>query len=73
MDIATIVGLVLGVALIAMAILLGGDVLAYLNGPSALIVIGGAGAATLTAYPLARFLKLPAVSRKFTKTGLGLI
>ncbi len=64
MDIATIVGLVLGIALIAMAILLGGDVVAYLNGPSVLIVIGGAGAATLTAYPLSRFLKLPSVSMK---------
>jgi chemotaxis protein MotA len=63
-DIATLVGLVLGAALIGLAILLGGNVSSYLNGPSVLIVIGGATAATLASFPLARFLVLPKVILK---------
>jgi chemotaxis protein MotA len=60
-DVATIIGLVLGVILISMAILLGGDVMSYLNAPSVLIVVGGSCAATMTASPLARFMGLPKV------------
>jgi chemotaxis protein MotA len=68
-DVSTIIGLILGSVLIILAILLGGDLVAYLNAPSVLIVVGGATAATMTAYPLARFLKLPKVAMKtiFTK------
>lgn len=58
MDIATILGLLLGMALVLMAILLGGDIGSYLNLPSMLIVIGGAFAATMLAYPLGRFLSM---------------
>jgi len=61
-DIATIVGLILGCLLVLMAVLLGGDIASYLNAPSVLIVIGGATAATMTAYPISRFLKLPKVA-----------
>lgn len=61
MDIATLIGLLLGVACIVMAILLGGSFMAYVDGPSMLIVLGGATAATMTAFPLGRFLKLPKV------------
>lgn len=61
MDIATLIGLLLGVACILMAILLGGSFMAYVDGPSMLIVLGGATAATMTAFPLGRFLKLPKV------------
>ena len=69
MDTATIVGLVLGVVLVAFAIVLGGDVIPYINAPSFVIVVGGATAATLTAYPMARFLKMPKVAMQaiFTK------
>jgi len=63
-DIATIIGLFLGAALITLAIVLGGSAGSYLDIPSMLIVIGGATAATLTAFPLARFLKLPGVAKK---------
>jgi chemotaxis protein MotA len=63
-DIATIIGLILGALLIALAIVTGGDIGAYLNAPSVLIVVGGATAATMTAFPLARFLKLPKVVLK---------
>ncbi len=41
MDIATVIGLVLGFALIFMAILMGGDVVIFINVPSLLIVLGG--------------------------------
>jgi len=63
-DFATLIGLLLGTACIVLAIMLGGTALSYLNGPSMLIVLGGATAATLTAYPLARFKKLPKVASK---------
>ncbi len=64
MDITTIGGLLLGAFLILFAILLGCDIVAYLNAPSVMIVVGGALAATMTAYPLARFLKLTKVTLK---------
>ncbi|MHC5004743.1 MAG: motility protein A [Planctomycetota bacterium] len=64
MDITTIIGLVLGAVLVALAILIGGDIASYLNAPSVLIVVGGATAATMTAFPLARFLKMPNVLMK---------
>lgn len=69
MDVATLIGLLLGIACIVLAILLGGTMMSYINAPSMLIVIGGATAATLTAYPLARFMKLPKIAAKalFTK------
>jgi chemotaxis protein MotA len=63
-DVSTIIGLILGIALVLLAILLGGDIAAYVNGPSVLIVVGGAIAATMTAFPLAGFLKLPKVALK---------
>ena len=64
MDIATIVGLILGMVLISLSILIGGDVASYANAPSVLIVIGGATCATLTAFPASRFVKLPKVVMK---------
>jgi chemotaxis protein MotA len=63
-DVATIIGLILGAVLIGLAIVLGGDVASYLNAPSVLIVVGGATCATMVAYPLARFLRLPKVVMK---------
>ena len=66
MDIATLVGLVLGFALVLLAILLGGSIGAYIDPPITMII--GATAACLTAFPLAKFLKLPGV---FMKTLFG--
>ena len=63
-DLATVIGVVLGAVLIVSAILMGGDMMAYLNAPSVLIVIGGAMAATMASFPLGRFMKLPAVFLK---------
>lgn len=63
-DIATLLGLMLGIILIFMAILIGGDFTSYLNAPSVLIVVGGATAATMASQPLARFFRLPKVALK---------
>jgi chemotaxis protein MotA len=63
-DITTIIGLILGSVLVCLAILLGGDIASYLNAPSVLIVVGGATAATMTSFPLVRFLGLPKVMLK---------
>jgi chemotaxis protein MotA len=69
-DLATVVGVLLGFALVVMAILLGGDMVSYLNAPSVLIVVGGATAATMASQPLAKFLKIPGVVANtiFSKT-----
>ena len=64
MDLATIIGVLLGLILIVMAILMGGDVMSYVNGPSVVIVVGGATAATLASQPLAGFCKIPKVVAK---------
>ena len=64
MDLATIIGVVLGTILVLASILLGGSIGSYINVPSMMIVIGGAFAATLTAHPLSRFLLLPKVMMK---------
>ncbi len=69
-DLATVVGVLLGFALVVMAILLGGDVTSYLNAPSVLVGVGGATAATMASQPLGRFLKIPRVvaNTLFSKT-----
>jgi chemotaxis protein MotA len=64
MDIATIVGVVIGIALILLAMLLGGSIGAYIDIPSMMIVIGGATGATLAAFPLVKLLSLPKVVSK---------
>ncbi len=68
MDIATIVGVVIGVSLILLAMLLGGSLGAYIDIPSVLIVVGGATGATLAAFPLPRLLTLPKVVSKTIQT-----
>ncbi|MEM6665275.1 MAG: MotA/TolQ/ExbB proton channel family protein [Pseudomonadota bacterium] len=57
MDIATIIGMIAGAAVVVLAIVLGGDVLTFLNIPSMLIVIGGGLAATLIRFPLSNVFK----------------
>ncbi len=52
MDIATIIGIILGTAVVAMAIFLGGSFLTFVNMPSFMIVIGGTIAATVLRFPL---------------------
>lgn len=53
MDFATILGIIVGAAVIAFAIFIGGSFGSFLNMPSILIVVGGGFAATLIRFPLA--------------------
>lgn len=52
MDIATLIGLLSGIGLIASAIVLGGSAMLFVSIPSIMIVFGGALAATLIKFPL---------------------
>ena len=56
MDIASIIGVVSGMGFVLGTILIGGSIMAFVNIPSILIVIGGTVAATMIAYPLVDFL-----------------
>lgn len=53
MDIATLLGLLLGMVVVTLAILVGSDFLVFLNLPGFLIVLGGTFAATLIKFPIA--------------------
>lgn len=53
MDLATIIGLLAGAAVIAMAIFPGGTISQFADLPSVLIVVGGGTAATLIRFPIA--------------------
>ena len=52
MDIATLLGLIIGMAVVTAAILVGSDMWIFINLPGFLIVIGGTFAATLIKFPL---------------------
>jgi chemotaxis protein MotA len=58
MDIASIIGVVSGMGFVLGTILLGGSIMAFVNIPSILVVLGGTFAATLVGYPLSDFLKV---------------
>jgi chemotaxis protein MotA len=53
MDLATLIGLGAGTAVVLVAILMDGDFTSFVNVPSLLIVIGGAGAVTVLRFTLA--------------------
>lgn len=57
MDIASLVGFLLGIGIITAAIATGGDVMLFVNVPSLLIVIGGTFGVSLMRIPLADFLR----------------
>lgn len=63
MDIATIIGLILGAVVVVGSILLGGSVGMFINVPSILVVIVGSVAAVLIAFPLSSVLKMPGVMK----------
>lgn len=63
MDIATIVGLVAGFGLLLWSILLGADLLAYFDLPSAIMVFGGFTCTALISFPLPRLRNLLSVLR----------
>lgn len=54
MDLATIIGIISGIILFIWAIYMGGTLKAFIDLPSALIVVGGTLAATLVNYPLSK-------------------
>ncbi|MGM0593073.1 MAG: MotA/TolQ/ExbB proton channel family protein [Pseudomonadota bacterium] len=56
MDIATLIGLLGGIALVGAAIAMGGDALLFFSIPSLMIVLGGATAATLIKFSLSHFI-----------------
>lgn len=64
MDIATIIGLVMGIALVIATILMGDKITTFINYPSLMLVGGGTIAAILMSYPLSRALKFFAVFKK---------
>ena len=53
MDLATLIGLGAGTAVVLVAIMMGGDFMSFVNVPSLLIVIGGAIVATVLRFTLA--------------------
>lgn len=56
MDIASLVGIVLAWVLVAITILLGGEMGMFVNAPSLVIVVGGSLAAVMMQFTLAQFL-----------------
>lgn len=56
MDLATLIGLISGIAVILGAIAIGGSLMLFVNVPSMVIVVGGTIAATLMKFPLSTFL-----------------
>ncbi|MHC4480784.1 MAG: motility protein A [Planctomycetota bacterium] len=67
MDIATMLGAVVGFVLIGAAIFIGGGAGSFLNVPAMLITIGGTACATMVHFPLPEVLRiLSVVKRTFT-------
>ena len=64
MDIATIVGIVVGFGLVIGSIMLGGSLGAFINGPGFVIVLGGTLAATLISEKLTVFIGAAKVALK---------
>ena len=71
MDKATVGGLILGTALMIVSIMIapGASFAAFLDIPSAAVVIGGAIAATAIAFPLGSLFLMPKVTRKLLFPG----
>ncbi len=64
MDIGSIIGIVVGVALVVVSILLSGSLLAFVDVPSMLIVVGGTFASTLVAFPISSVMGAQKASMK---------
>ena len=63
MDIATLLGLIAGLALVFGSILMGGGLGAFFNIPSLLITVGGSFSALLIAFPLEKVIGAAAVAK----------
>jgi len=64
MDLATVVGVVLGLGLTAGSILMGGSLTGFINLPGLMIVLGGTVAATLIRFPLPVVMGAGKVAKK---------
>jgi chemotaxis protein MotA len=64
MDLATIIGILMGLALVAGAIMMKESIVAFIDPASAAIVVGGTAAAALVSFPLTHIIKIMAVVRK---------
>lgn len=64
MDIATVIGILLGLSLVLGAILMGGGATAFINIPSLMITFGGTVAATLISHPLQKVIGTISVVQK---------
>ncbi|MCA8995956.1 MAG: motility protein A [Planctomycetaceae bacterium] len=64
MDIATVVGILLGSILVVGSIILGGSILPFVNVPSIMITIGGSIAALLINFPMRKVLGVFSVVKK---------
>jgi chemotaxis protein MotA len=64
MDLATLIGIIAGIALVGSAMGMGGGLGAFIDIPSILIVIGGTLASTLINFPLKQFLSALRVAMK---------
>jgi chemotaxis protein MotA len=64
MDLATIIGILMGIGLVAGAIMMQESIAAFIDLASVAIVIGGTVAAALVSFPLTHVIKIMAVVRK---------
>lgn len=64
MDIATVIGLLAGLACIALPVMMGGDASMFIHVPSMGIVVGGMVCATLVHFSLGQVLRISAVVKK---------
>lgn len=63
MDLATIIGVILGIVLLSGAIILGGNVMFFVNMQSVLIVLGGTLAGTMVSVSMSELIKIPQLLR----------
>ena len=68
MDLATILGIIGGAIFIGAAIMMGGSFAQFIDGPSAMIVVGGGIAATLIRFPLSGIIQAFATGGKVSFT-----
>lgn len=64
MDIATVIGIILGFGLVIVSILLSGSLTAFIDIPSVAVVFGGTVAAVLICFPINQVVRILAVVRK---------
>ena len=70
MDLASLVGMIGALALIVIAMMMGGELIMFVNGPSLVIVVGGTIFAVMVKYNLGQFLAAMKVAGKSFKTSL---